>query len=102
MNIVDAVTKACEKKMSIRRKSWPQCICAVPTNSHDGVILYSGIVYCGTPYRRVAPRWEPKAEDLIAQDWELMKRIDVQEAVELLGKKIDEFLADDLPKPQAE
>ena len=40
-----------------------------PTNSNEGFILHGAI------NRAPCPRWQPKAEDLLADDWEVTKEV---------------------------
>jgi hypothetical protein len=64
MSIQDAVTAALEQGKGITRKSWmPRPIYLIPTNTTAGLIIV-----CPND-DKPAPRWEPSAEDLTANDW---------------------------------
>lgn len=72
MNIYEAIKARTPQKASIRRKSWQYitngpCTAAVkiqPTNSPDKCVVES----MGT--KEVRSGWQPRAEDLLADDWE--------------------------------
>ncbi|MCT2909277.1 DUF2829 domain-containing protein [Schleiferilactobacillus harbinensis] len=64
MSIQDAVTAALEQGKGITRKSWmPRPIYLIPTNTTACLIIVI------PDDHRTAPRWEPSAEDLTANDW---------------------------------
>ncbi|MFT8860897.1 MW1434 family type I TA system toxin [Schleiferilactobacillus harbinensis] len=64
MNIQDAVTAALEQGKGITRKSWmPRPIYLIPTNTTVRFVIV-------LPNNdKPAPRWEPSADDLVANDW---------------------------------
>lgn len=67
MYIHEAVSLAMAKGKFIRRTTeeiWDS-ITAEPTNDPEGIILHS-------KDRPPGPRWQPRAEDLMADDWELV------------------------------
>ena len=63
MYINEAVRKAMAIDGYIVRQDWPRMIRLRPTNEVDGIILIS-------PNNNMPrPRWQPRAEDLLADDW---------------------------------
>ena len=66
MFIHEAVKEAMEKKCYIKRNAawYSKEVKFLPTNTPECIIVYSET----NPPRR---RWQPNAEDLIADDWEL-------------------------------
>lgn len=54
------------KNCYITRKSWKKDIYILPTNSIDCCVLMSD-------NQQSAPRWNPYADDLIANDWIVIK-----------------------------
>ena len=74
MNIIEAIKATDHNAPFITRKKWqhmaPTCYGApklLPTNSVDGMVVYSDALGKATPRRG----WEPMAEDLIANDWKV-------------------------------
>ena len=70
MNIHDAVAEALKKNAYIRRSGliWSACLIK-PTNSYNCCIIFC-IGGC-SPFKW----WNPKAEDLMADDWEVVTGI---------------------------
>ena len=67
MYIHEAVSLAMAKGKHIRRTTpeiWDS-VTAEPTNDPEGIILHA-------EGQRPGPRWEPRAEDLMADDWVLV------------------------------
>ena len=63
MNIAEAA-KACKGYGWIARRSWYGHMRVCPTNEPECCIIQAkGQAPC--------PRWEPQAEDLVADDWEV-------------------------------
>lgn len=72
MNIIEAIKAADRNTPFITREKWqhmtPRAYGApklLPTNSVDGMVVYSDALGKANPRRG----WEPMAEDLIAEDW---------------------------------
>ncbi len=67
MDIIQAIKKAKEEQRAIRRKSWASDgLCIIPTNSeYLGLFVVSENGKKGTRY------WNPNAEDLLSEEWEL-------------------------------
>lgn len=68
MNIVEATKEAMSKGVGISRESWhfgSDVFAIIPTNTTLNCIFYS------VPFDRKSPRWNPSADDLTADDWEL-------------------------------
>jgi len=63
MFIHEAVNEAMEKDLYIRRKRWPTCIMK-PTNTSDCVM--------GVFKNKMVRCWNPQANDLTADDWEVV------------------------------
>ena len=64
MNIQEAVKRAMETNGLIVRPLWRGCVHIKPTDLPEGCICYG-------KGRAPCPRWQPQAEDLIADDWEI-------------------------------
>ena len=62
MHIHDAVTLAYRDHLSMRRKTFPEGLHIFPTNGDACCIILSD-------GGRIAPRWNPTADDLTADDW---------------------------------
>lgn len=63
MNIQEAIKEAVEQKRGIARESWRvNSMWAIPTNTNLCMILLS-------KDEIASGRWEPNADDLIANDW---------------------------------
>ena len=63
MFIHEAVRQAMAVNGYIVRRDWQHLIRLRPTNEVDGIVLIS-------PHNQSPrPRWQPRAEDLIADDW---------------------------------
>lgn len=68
MNIHEAIEKAMPLGKGIRRQSWRQHdnpTMIIPTNTSSGFIMDN------LESKNPARRWQPKAEDIIADDWEI-------------------------------
>lgn len=68
MNIAEATKEALEKGLGITRASWRfnnEVICLIPTNTTLCCVMY------GVCLEAKSPRWNPSADDLIADDWEV-------------------------------
>ena len=63
MFIHKAVRKAMAIDGYIVRREWQNLIRLRPTNEVDGIVLIS------PNNQSPRPRWQPRAEDLIADDW---------------------------------
>ena len=70
MNIKDAATLAMSYGVGMRRVSsmWPDGVIVIPTNTVDCCFLMD--ICAGKKSRRRG--WEPYADDLVADDWELV------------------------------
>ena len=68
MDICEATRQAMEKKCCMARKAWSNsCRTRIePTTSPDGCVIHS------RTQRNLYCRWEPTAEDLMADDWVLL------------------------------
>ena len=64
MNIQAATQKALESGGRITRRLWNGSFHIRPTDGPDCCICYA-------EGKRCAPRWNPYAEDLVADDWEV-------------------------------
>lgn len=75
MYIHEAVQQALKKseviyRTSAKRKEQDRYAVIKPTNSYETCIL---IVYVGGKAERSARSWNPTADDLAADDWELLR-----------------------------
>ena len=61
--IHEAVKKARETGGYIVRRGWLDWVRLLPTDEVDGIVLIS------PRNRGPRPRWQPRAEDLMADDW---------------------------------
>lgn len=70
MNIVEATKKAMEKGVGMTRPVLKNNLYILPTNTNE---CYIGMPIGYTPEsgQRPAVRWNPHAEDILADDWEL-------------------------------
>ncbi len=77
MRINEAVKTALESATGMRRAAWPAGFGSIyPSNTSSGCVILGS--------RAVVPfRWQPKADDLAAEDWEVDGR---QEGL-LCGKR---------------
>lgn len=75
MYIHEAVVSALESNSFIRRSAWKKvltpnptyaAIKIQPTNTPGGCFLHYEAV------EKICPGWQPKAEDLLADDWEVI------------------------------
>ena len=68
MNIIEAIKKAQVEQRAIRLKEWKeQGVCILPTNSEPlGIFLIVENGKKGTRY------WNPSAEELTSNEWELL------------------------------
>lgn len=65
MSIKKACKKAHKEGKAISRRSWGKYgMRLIPTNSWNCVIIISG-----SNNKPISSRWNPKLEDLIADDW---------------------------------
>lgn len=68
MYIHEAVRLASGKNVGIKRHSdhyyYSNGVIFIPTNTKDCVI-------CSTKEKRLYPRWNPTADELMADDWEV-------------------------------
>ena len=69
MNIQAATTVALEIGGYMSRSSWDRYLMVQPTNLRDCCLLHAKGLVPG-------PRWNPKAEDLTASDWEVFPNLD--------------------------
>ncbi len=67
MNIQEAVKEGMEQKKMIKRKSWKSPERLIPTN--DPYNLMVG--YTGSKKTLPFRGWQPMADDLMANDWEV-------------------------------
>lgn len=65
MNIQKATTAAVAIDGFLFREAWRRHIRLEPSDSDEGFFVHSK--YSKAP----RPRWQPKAEDLMADDWEV-------------------------------
>lgn len=67
MNIIEAINIAKVEQKAIRREGWAEVgLGIIPTNSDNlGVLVLANNGKKGTRY------WNPSAEDLVAEDWEV-------------------------------
>lgn len=95
LNIHDAVTEALESNAFIRRSDpyWLRVLIK-PTNSSDRCLIYIDGKE-DAPYKG----WEPKAEDLMADDWEVVDETISGHLVKRINDVICEAFAEieDLP-----
>ena len=66
MNIYEATQKAIESGQCISREEWRKAVKIRPTDSSGNCIL---MMWDGSKPSKHG--WQPRAEDLIAQDWEI-------------------------------
>lgn len=73
MFIHEAVQKAISTGNYIRRISWPRGLSIEPTDSPNTCVAH---------VKDKAPRrgWQPKAKDLLADDWEVFAKADWKQA----------------------
>lgn len=64
MEITEAIEKA-NTGQGIRRSNWSDDICIVPTDTDRCCLIVEDET-------TLSPRWNPKREDLIANDWVLV------------------------------
>lgn len=73
MNIQEAIMSTTKNKPFITRHSWRHIVTSEPvtapfiiqpTNTPDGCILYNAAT------KNIRPGWQPRTDDLIADDWE--------------------------------
>lgn len=64
VDICKAAREAVKTGQLISRAAWPDGLWVRPTNTDECCII-------GMEGRTPSPRWQPAAEDLIADDWEL-------------------------------
>lgn len=70
MTIQKATTAAIAIDGFLFRESWRRHIRLEPTNSDEGFFVHS-------KYEKVPrPRWQPRAEDLMANDWEISENLE--------------------------
>ena len=67
MNIIEATKKAVDENKAIYRKSFPR-IKFVPTNSKDAAF----ILFSDDNDRSAGRMWNPFANDILADDWEIV------------------------------
>lgn len=74
MNIVEATEKALEKGVGIKNPRYKNTY-LLPTNTTECylVIPVDFAIGNGT---HAAPRWNPHAEDILANDWELYSSVE--------------------------
>lgn len=65
MNIYQAAVAASKTDSKLRRSSWPPGLWVWPTDKKDCCIV-------GMNGKDPCPRWQPRAEDLMALDWEVV------------------------------
>lgn len=73
MNIIEATKEALDRGIGIRNSVCKQCNnYLLPTNTYEGYFVipigYSINDYDG---KKPAPRWNPRAMDILSSDWEL-------------------------------
>lgn len=61
MKIRRAIMKAREQGRGIARMSFPRPVWIIPTNTTERMIIVSN--------DNLTARWEPSAQDLLADDW---------------------------------
>ena len=74
MNIIEATKKAMEKGIGLTRPSFKNAVYLVPTNTKECyIIIPVDFKLKGKSYGDIsaAPRWNPHAADILADDWEL-------------------------------
>lgn len=73
MNIREAAIKALEEGKRMTRSSKPRWryVCITPTNTPDCCVI-EFVENTDKFSEQKAPRWHPLAEDLIADDWEVI------------------------------
>ena len=69
MNIIEAILEAKKENVEIARSWWKDSLSIRPTDSPECCIVIDL-----KNKKPLASRWNPKAEDLTANDWELIKR----------------------------
>ena len=70
MNVVEATKKALEKSVGMTRPSFKNNWYLIPTNTNECYVSMP-IGYGVESSQRPAVRWNPHAEDILADDWEL-------------------------------
>lgn len=75
MTIQEATAKAMEQGRAITRRSWKGHAFVRPTNTPDCCFLFGSGEAPG-------PRWNPKAGDLMADDWDVAFNASSPEAAE--------------------
>lgn len=71
MNIIEATKEAIEKGIGIRNQHYKGDY-FLPTNTHECFLVMPIGYKLGENCERIpAPRWEPKAKDILNEDWEL-------------------------------
>lgn len=65
MNIQEAIIKALKEKKFITRKSWPKGLKVAPARHIPCDLL--------APNTPPGKGWQPDAEDLIADDWQVVE-----------------------------
>ena len=68
VNITEATKEALKSNNYIIRTCWDWGLVVQPTDTTDCCIVLNA-----DTKERVGQRWNPKAEDLTADDWELVK-----------------------------
>ena len=73
MNIIEATEKALEKGVEIQNTiSQRANSYLLPTNTNECYLVIPIGYKLDSDYKRTpAPRWNPKAEDILKDDWEL-------------------------------
>ena len=68
MTIQEAIKKAMECRGRITRPQYREIIQIEPTNSDQGFVLHG-------QNQAPGPRWQPRAKDLLADDWEVTTEV---------------------------
>lgn len=77
MNIIEATREAMDKGVGIRNTSCKHNY-LLPTNTKECYLVIPIGYTLGSNYEKIpAPRWNPKAEDILKEDWELYPLNDI-------------------------
>ena len=74
MNIIEATRKAIRKGLGITRPTFKKEAYLLPTNTNECyIVIPTGfkLKNKNSGYASAAPRWNPHAADVLADDWEL-------------------------------
>lgn len=76
MNIIEATKQAMEKGVGLTRLSFQSRCCLIPTNTKECyIVIPPNFKLRGRSHGDIsaAPRWNPHAADILADDWIIVK-----------------------------